>query len=197
MRNASDAVLVGIGTVLADDPELTVRHVRGRDPLRVVLDSALRTPLDAKLVRHRSAAPTLLLHAPDAPAANRAALSSLPGVELAEIPRGVGGALDIEAALRELARRDCVRVLVEGGARLHGALLDARLVDRVAVFVAPVLLGDGDAVPLARGRGIDAMADALRLRDVSITRLGDDVLFEGDAADAFLWDGAPRRPLRA
>jgi len=197
MRDVSDAVLVGIGTVLADDPELTVRHVRGRDPLRVVLDSALRTPLDAKLIRHRSAAPTLLLHAPDAPAANRAALSAIPGVELAEIPRGVGGALDIEAALRELARRDCVRVLVEGGARLHGALLDARLVDRVAVFVAPVLLGDGDAVPLARGRGIDAMADALRLRDVSITRLGDDVLFEGDAADAFLWDGAPRRPLRA
>lgn len=197
LRAASDAVLVGIGTVLADDPELTVRHLRGRDPLRVVFDSALRTPLDAKLVAHRSTAPTLLLHAPDAPTANRAAFSALPGVQLAEIPRNAAGALDVEAALRELARRDCVRVLVEGGARLHGALLDARLVDRVAVFVAPVLLGDADAIPLARGRTIDAMADGLRLRDIVTTRFGDDVLFEGDTWDPALWDGTPRRPLRA
>ncbi len=197
MRDASDAVLVGIGTVLADDPELTVRHVRGRDPLRVVLDSALRTPVTAKLVRHGSAAQTLIFHANDAPAERRAALAALPGVALVELARAPNGTLDLDAVLRELGRRDCVRVLVEGGARLHGALLDAGLVDRVAVFVAPVLLGDSEAVPLARGREIATIADALRLRDVEITRLGDDVLFEGDAAQSSLWDGVPRRPLRA
>ena len=197
MRDASDAVLVGVGTVLVDDPELTVRHVRGQDPLRVVLDSQLRTPLSAKLVSHTSSASTLILHASDAPASRRAALERLPGLELVEVPRSVEGRLDLEAALAEIGRRDCVRLLVEGGARLHGALLDAALVDRVAVFVAPVLIGDGDAIPLARGRGVDTIADALRLRDVQIRRLGDDVLFEGDAPLPSPWDAPLGRPRRA
>lgn len=197
MRKHSDAVLVGVGTVLADDPELTVRDVPGRDPLRVVLDSELRTSLVAKLVRHSSPAPTLLLHAHDAPRAKRAALAELPGVELAEVPRGAAGGLDLDAALREIARRDCVRLLVEGGARLHGALIDGRFVDRVSVFVAPVLLGDGEAVPLARGRGVDSVADALRLTEVAIKRLGDDVLIEGDVPHPSPWDGELRRPQRA
>jgi diaminohydroxyphosphoribosylaminopyrimidine deaminase/5-amino-6-(5-phosphoribosylamino)uracil reductase len=197
LRKQNDAVLVGVGTVLADDPELTVRHVRGIDPLRVVLDSTLRTPLTAKLVRHSSAAPTLLLHGPGAPLEKRAALAALPGIDLAEVPRAAGGALDLDAALREIARRDCVRLLAEGGARLHGALLDGRFVDSVAVFVAPILLGDGDAVPLARGRGSDSITNALRLRDVTTQRFGDDVLIEGDVPGPSPWDGELRKPLRA
>lgn len=197
LRKASDAVLVGVGTVLADDPELTVRHIRGRDPLRVVLDSALRTPLSAKLVQHRSTAATLILHGPDAPAEKRAALSALPGVELVEVPRAAGGGLDLDAALREIAGRDCVRLLVEGGAQLHGALVDGGFVDCVAVFVAPVLLGDADAVPLARGRGVDSITNALRLTDVSIKRLGDDVLITGDVPRPSPWDDEPRRAQRA
>ncbi len=179
MRAASDAVLVGVGTVLADDPELTVRHVRGRDPMRVVLDSALRTPLDAKVLRHRAGQPTVLFHAPDADPARVAALDALDGVELVEVPRGDGG-LDLEAVLRELGMREVEELLVEGGPRVHGALLDGGLVNRAAVFVAPRIVADAAAPPLAAGRGVDRMAEAFELAHLRVRRLGPDVLFEGD-----------------
>jgi diaminohydroxyphosphoribosylaminopyrimidine deaminase/5-amino-6-(5-phosphoribosylamino)uracil reductase len=180
MRAASDAVLVGIGTVLADDPELTVRGVRGRTPLRVVLDSALRIPLRSKLVRTARRYPTLLLHAPDASAARQRKLIAA-GVELAEVRRARAGAgLDLPGVLRELGRRGVLRLLVEGGAQIHGALLDAGLVDRAAVFVAPCLLGDAQALPLAAGRKARSLDAALRMLRPEIVRFGRDVLVRGE-----------------
>lgn len=179
LRDRSDAVLVGVGTVLADDCSLTVRHVRGRDPLRAVLDTELRTPPDARIVRQRSAAGTVVFHGPRAPEARRSALAEA-GVELVEVPLAGEGRLDLVAVLRELGRRDVVRLLVEGGAQVHGALLDAGLVDRVAVFVAPRIVGDAGAPPLALGGGVARIADAWRIRDPEIRRLGHDVLVCGD-----------------
>jgi diaminohydroxyphosphoribosylaminopyrimidine deaminase/5-amino-6-(5-phosphoribosylamino)uracil reductase len=199
LRDRADAVLVGIGTVLADDPALTVRHVRGRDPLRVVLDAALRIPVGARVLTASARAGCVVVHAPDAPAERREELARLPGVTLLEVPRapGPGGPLDLRAALAALGRRDVVRVLCEGGARVHGSLLAEDLVDRVSVFVAPVLLGDAQARPLAEGREVGALADALRLRDVRVRRLGDDTLIEGDVPHPTPFGGPPRRPVRA
>ncbi len=177
LRSQSGAVLVGVGTVLADDPELNVRLVRGRDPLRVVLDSTLRTPLRSKLVRSARTIPTLIFHAPSAnPArANRLAKA---GVELRPIARRRAG-LDLTRVLRELAQRGIARVLVEGGARVHGALLAAGLVDEAAVFVAPLILGDPKAHPLAdTGRAV-ALSDAWAIREPRIRVLGQDVLVRG------------------
>ncbi len=173
MRDRSDAILVGIGTALADDPALTVRHVEGRDPLRVVLDSEGRLPSTAKLASSN----TLVFRA-------RGVTAPIPsGVEVVHVPRGESG-LSLPDVLRELGRRDIVRLLVEGGGRVHGAMLDGALVDRVAVFIAPVVLGDALAVGFAAGRGVDYMADALRLHRVRHRSLGEDILMTGDVAAA-------------
>jgi diaminohydroxyphosphoribosylaminopyrimidine deaminase/5-amino-6-(5-phosphoribosylamino)uracil reductase len=177
MRDRSDAVMVGVKTVLADDPALNVRHVKGRDPIRVVLDSNLHTPENARLLGIVSTAPTWIFHADDAPHDRRDALVRH-GAELIAVPRGERG-LDLTAVLRELARRDVMRLLVEGGPTLHGALLDAGLADRAAVFVAPRLLGDAAALPLSIGRPRERMLEALTLRDVTRRSFGDDTLIEG------------------
>lgn len=177
LRARHDAVMVGIGTVRADDPELTVRHVKGRDPIRVVLDTNLRTPLKAKLLHHNSKAPTWIVHALDVISKKR--IAALPGVELIGVKRGRDQRLSLRSVMQALAKRGVKTLLCEGGAQLHGALLDAGLVDRAAVFVAPVILGDTRAIPLAAGKGKLRIADGYRLREIKIKRLGDDMLFTG------------------
>lgn len=177
LRAEHHAILVGVGTVLADDPSLTVRHVEGPDPLRVVLDSQLRTPPTAELVVS-APSPRTLFFCADAPQARRQALVAM-GAEVLEAPHGEGG-LDLGFVLDALAARGVTSLLVEGGAAVHGAFLDAGLAQRCAVFVAPVIVGDRGAPSFAAGRGVDHMAAAFRLTDVRRREFGDDVLVEGD-----------------
>ncbi|MFM2418929.1 MAG: hypothetical protein RL385_3652 [Pseudomonadota bacterium] len=177
MRDASDAIAVGVGTVIADDPELNVRHVRGRDPLRVVFDSQLRMPAEARMLRMDSPAKTLVLHCPEAPLHRRAELAEA-GALLAEVPSR-GGRLSLRSALSILALRGVVRLLVEGGPSVHGALLADGLADWAAIFVAPRIAGDPQAMPLAHGAALAQMSDAFWLESPTIRRFGHDVLFEG------------------
>jgi len=172
-RNEVDAVLVGAGTARADDPALTARLPEGggRDPLRVVLDTKLRLPRRLRLFRQRSAASTLLAHA------STRGRRAWPGVELLRCRRGRGG-VDLSDLLRQLAARGVTHLLVEGGAAVHARFLEEKLVDEVAIFVAPKILG-GDGLSLARGRGPARMARALRLESVRVERLGDDILVMG------------------
>jgi diaminohydroxyphosphoribosylaminopyrimidine deaminase/5-amino-6-(5-phosphoribosylamino)uracil reductase len=176
LRDRVDAVLVGAGTARADDPRLTTRlpRGRGRDPLRVVLDTELALPARLKLFHARSAAPTVVAHA----SARTRRLG--PGVELLRCRRGAGG-VDLRDLLRRLAGRGVTHLLVEGGAHVAARFLEAGLVDRLAIFVAPKLAG-ADGVPLYAARGPARMADALRLEDVEVARLGDDVLVQGRPA---------------
>ncbi len=175
LRDRVDAVLVGAGTARADDPALTARLPggKGRDPLRVVLDTDLRLPARLRLFTERSAAPTVVAHA----ASGRRRRRLPPGVELLRCARGAGG-VDLRDLLARLAARGVAHLLVEGGAAVHARFLEAGLVDEVAVLVAPKILG-ADGLPLTRGNGPARMADALRLEDVEVERLGDDVLVAG------------------
>jgi diaminohydroxyphosphoribosylaminopyrimidine deaminase/5-amino-6-(5-phosphoribosylamino)uracil reductase len=200
LRDRSDAVLVGVSTVLADDPELTVRHVAGRTPLRAVLDSTLRTPPDARLLATSSReAPVLLFHGPDAPEDRREALRRA-GAELVPVPGRSGrreevvkaGGVTLQPVLEELGRREVVRLLVEGGGRVHGSFLREGLADRVAWFIAPVLFGDPAARAAVAGGPLASMDDVIRLRPTRVRRLGPDVLVMADLPGALGAD--PERP---
>lgn len=177
LRDRSDAVMVGVGTVLADDPELTVRMVPGRNPLRIVLDTQLRIPSTAKVLSAPSERPTLVFHGPDAPNERRDALAAV-GAEPISVPVNPAG-LDLDAVLRELGRRSVVRLLVEGGPTLSASLFERGLADAAAVFVAPCLIGDIEAPSFVGGKGALVMADAARLSAVRVRRFGPDVLMMG------------------
>jgi diaminohydroxyphosphoribosylaminopyrimidine deaminase/5-amino-6-(5-phosphoribosylamino)uracil reductase len=179
LRFAADAVLVGIGTVLADDPQLTVRHpeLPSKEPLRVVVDSRLRIPAAARVLRSGDPGRTLVACVAPAPAGPAAALRAS-GVRVLELP-GEGRRVDLRALLGALRALDVIAVLAEGGGELGGALAEAGLVDRVAFFVAPRLLGGREAPGPLGGRG-RPLKDALALAEVTTRRLGDDLLVEAD-----------------
>jgi diaminohydroxyphosphoribosylaminopyrimidine deaminase/5-amino-6-(5-phosphoribosylamino)uracil reductase len=176
LRAQHDVVLVGSGTALADDPDLTCRlpGLEAASPVRVVADRRLRLSPDSRLARSaRAGPPVWLLTATGADPARAAALEGA-GVTLLRVGER-DGALDPEAALAALAARGITRVLVEGGALLSGALLRAGLVDRVFWFRAPTVIGD-DGVGALSALGLDRVAAAPRLRRLSVDPVGDDVV---------------------
>ncbi|MCB8873770.1 bifunctional diaminohydroxyphosphoribosylaminopyrimidine deaminase/5-amino-6-(5-phosphoribosylamino)uracil reductase RibD [Acidisoma silvae] len=176
MRAEHDAILVGIGTVLADDPGLrsALPGFEDRPRWRVVADSYLRTPLDSQLVRNAATHPLILLAASDAPADRAKALQG-DGVTVLTVARDAGGTLDLTAAMRALKGVGLTSILNEGGSQLAGALLRAGLVDRLAWHRAPILLGDS-GLPALQGLGIERLADAIRLRFLARQEYEDDVL---------------------
>jgi len=177
LRGRVDAIVVGRGTAEADDPLLTARPAGPRTATRVVVDSAAALSPQSQLARTAADAPVLVACAAEAPATARDRLTAA-GVEVLACP---GDSADdrLVALLAELGRRRMTNVLVEGGARLLGSLFDGHLIDEVHVFVAPVLIGgDAAASPLA-GRGIDQMAEALRLARPRVETVESDVYISG------------------
>jgi diaminohydroxyphosphoribosylaminopyrimidine deaminase/5-amino-6-(5-phosphoribosylamino)uracil reductase len=140
LRAQHDAVMIGIGTALADDPRLTVRDAPGQSPLRVVLDTKLRLPVASRLVQTAREVPTWVMCTTDAPSSSEAALAER-GVEVIRAPPSAEGRIDPMSALKLLASRGIVTVMVEGGAELAGSVLAGAAVDELHCFIAPILLG--------------------------------------------------------
>ncbi len=181
LRAESDAVLVGAGTVVADDPRLTAR--RGdrplrRQPLRVVLDSVLRSPLEARIFNDSEAA-TLVITTDRALETDRQALQDR-GVEVAIVAADATGRVSLREALTFLARRGILYVVVEAGGTLAWSLVRAGLVDRYWFFHAPKLFGGASAPGMMGGDGVLHPEDAVRLRWTRVRRVGEDLLIEAE-----------------
>lgn len=179
LRDRVDAVMVGIGTVLADDPRLTTRLPEGgRDADRIVVDARLEIPEDAALLGLESNAKTIIAVGEPAPVEKSRRLRSR-GIEIVEAGEHLGR-VDLRDLMSRLGKMGYQNILLEGGARLNAAALSAGIVDRVMVFVAPLLLGGNDGVALFDGPGVLRISEARRLGDVRVTRFGDDILIEGE-----------------
>ncbi len=179
LRADADAIVVGITTALRDDPALTVRLAQPwpREPWRVVLDTHARLPVDAQLLRSGAPARALVAVSDAAPGTRVSALQATGATVVRVTARQ--GRVDVQALLAELFAREVRGVLVEGGGEVHGSFVDAALVDRVALFLGPLLLGGRTAPSLLGGSGRELKA-AVRLETLEVQRLGDDLLVEGD-----------------
>ena len=175
LRAQHDAIVVGVGTALADDPHLTCRlpGLSARSPVRVVVDPRLRLPLTAQLIQTAAKTPTWVVTYTDADRSRRHVLKEC-GVELIDLEPS-GDRPNMDVMLRALAARGITRVLVEGGGRLTGALLGEGLVDRIIWFRAGSVIG-GDGTPVAAAFGVDQLAQAPRFARLAVETCGDDVV---------------------
>lgn len=185
LRAQHDAVMIGIGTVLADDPRLTVRDAPGVSPLRVVLDTKLRLPIASRMVQSAREVPTWVVCTTDAPSSAEEELVER-GVEVIRAPPSAEGRIDPLAALKLLASRGIVSVMVEGGAELAGSVLAGMVVDELHAFIAPILLG-----PRGRPGAVDWAGPATPAEAPSII----DPQWEVCGVDAHVW-GRLRYQLR-
>jgi len=178
MRDRSDVVLVGMGTVLSDDPRLTTRGIEGgRDALRVVCDSHARTPTDAQVISQASQAPCLIAVTEGARPERLDELRAA-GAEVLVLP-AADGRVDLKALAAALGERDIMSVLLEGGSTLAWSALAAGIVDKVALFYAPMIVGGEEGIASVGGAGVERISEAFRLRDMTLERLEDDLLVEG------------------
>lgn len=175
-RDDNDAIMVGINTVLVDDPMLTARDPAGRTPTKIVVDSKGRLPKDARLFEQ--AENGVIAVTTEAGAAN---LRGRSGLKILVAPESEGRVC-LQSAMQKLGEAGINTVFLEGGSQLNGSMLDHGLVDRVAGFIAPLLLGGRDAVSPIGGKGLDLVGQAQKLRDVGWTPIGTDLLLEG-----YLW----------
>jgi diaminohydroxyphosphoribosylaminopyrimidine deaminase/5-amino-6-(5-phosphoribosylamino)uracil reductase len=177
LRNSNDAILVGINTVLNDDPSLTTRVPRGRDPIRVVVDSHLRIPLSAKVIRQKSSAATYI-----------AVLDSMPKDKLVKLldarteillARGRKGLVDLKYLMKMLGGYGIISVLIEGGSEVNASALKSGIVDKVVMFIAPKLMKGRDSLCSIGGLSPIKLSQAVRLHDVTSRFVGQDLMVEG------------------
>ncbi|MDY0350547.1 MAG: bifunctional diaminohydroxyphosphoribosylaminopyrimidine deaminase/5-amino-6-(5-phosphoribosylamino)uracil reductase RibD [Desulfobulbaceae bacterium] len=180
LRNTLDAVCIGVGTALIDDPSLTTRlpeEEAQRDPLRIVIDTHLRLQAESRMVSQHSSAPTWVFCGPDAPGAAEERLARA-GAAVHRLPLDNDGRIDLHRMLVHLGQAGITSILVEGGAAVHGSFLRARLVDEVYLFIAPFFIG-GQGTSLVEGFTLPGRDDRELLRHIQTRRLNDDILIHG------------------
>ena len=179
LRSEADAVMVGIGTVLGDDPLLTARLHPGarKNPVRVIVDSRLRTPPASKLLKTARVVPTIIATIGNS-APGRTAAVKQSGAELLPIAAR-NGRVDLKQLMKKLGQRGIATVLIEGGSELSAAALQDGIVDKVFFFYAPVIIGGQKAPPMIGGTGINKVSHAVKVRDLRYRKVGEDLLGEG------------------
>ena len=192
MRHYADGIMVGIGTVKADNPSLTTRlpglinGKEGKNPIRIIVDSHLAIDPDVNVVRTALQTKTIVVAgdiSKDSALQEKKDLLIKNGVEVMEMPL-IKGRIDLVRLMARLGAMNITSLLIEGGAGLAASSLDARVVDRLMMFYAPKLYGGDDGVPILKGSGQDRMSDCLRLKNIKIKRFGDDVMIQADTDDA-------------
>lgn len=184
LRRRVDAVLVGIGTVLTDDPSLTARAgprletLAPRQPVRIVVDSRLRTPFKAQILAQQDKAKTMIATTAAAPAARRSVLQKK-SIEILTLP-ALQGRVSWSALLKRLGQRGIMSLLVEGGSEVNAAMLKAKVVDHIRLYMAPLLLGGLNAKGVIGGESPARLAGAIKLRHVVTRSVGNDLVIEGD-----------------
>ena len=180
LRDQVDAILIGSGTQVADNPSLTTRlEDNGKDPLRVVLDSQLSIDVDAKILHLQSAAPTLIVCTHKADQKKADLLQAIENVEVERVSADTQGYVAVKALLQLLGKRGVNSLLVEGGSAIHASFLKSGCVDRVMLFVAPLFAGSFGN-PLLTDFSVAEREEAIKLRNVQYIPLGEDLLVQGD-----------------
>lgn len=172
LRGIYQAVLVGVNTILKDNPHLGTRSMPNRDPIRIVLDSQLRTPLSAQVLRDTN---IIIATGTRAPKKKVEQLKSR-GIIVIQFS---GSKIPIKSLLKELCKREIVSILVEGGGKVLGSFVEERLVDKVYAYQAPIIIGGEGGVHVLGGKGVAKIRDALRLKDITHKKFGDNLLTTG------------------
>jgi diaminohydroxyphosphoribosylaminopyrimidine deaminase/5-amino-6-(5-phosphoribosylamino)uracil reductase len=183
VRGRVDAIVVGVGTAIADDPMLNARPLGPRVATRVVLDTSARLPTGGRLARTAREIPVLVAVSPEAPSERVDRLVAL-GCEVLTLRQSMPGQVDIQGLLDEMGSRGMTNVLVEGGGRVLGSFFDAGEVDEVDVFLAPIIEGGSHDFNPARGLGVATMAGALRLDHLTVSRVEQDIRIQGRVCSA-------------
>lgn len=177
LRNQLASVMVGVGTVIADDPSLTCRIPDGVNPLRVIIDSKLRIPLDAKVMKDQDTAKTVVFTT-QAGDREKAEILKKMGVEVLTVDT-YEGRVDLKAAVAELGKRKIDSVLLEGGPTLNFSALEQGIVDKAMFYVAPVLFGGKEAKTAVEGKGFHGLSDGVELKNIYAEQIGNDLLIQG------------------
>ena len=178
IRNEVDAIIVGIGTVLCDNPTLTTRlpDDNGRDAIRIVLDSKARIPFDSKILNLNSKAKTIIAVTPSAPEDKIEQLKKYADVLIISEK---DGRIDLTELMKKLAQMEITNILIEGGAEVNASALKEGIVDKVMFFIAPKIIGNNTAPGPIGGDGVQDPSEAIKLKDISVTQVGDDILVTG------------------
>jgi diaminohydroxyphosphoribosylaminopyrimidine deaminase/5-amino-6-(5-phosphoribosylamino)uracil reductase len=171
-----DGVVVGIGTVLKDDPQLTARIQKGRDPYRIILDSRLRIPKGARVIGDSS--PKTIIATTEFAARDKIESLEKKGVRILVLD-SKGGRVDLKDCLSKLGELGLMSLLVEGGSEVNGSFLDEGLIDKILLFLSPRFIGDREASGIFGGSGKATLKEAVSLNELRVRRIGEDILIEG------------------
>ena len=176
LRSVNDCIMVGVGTVATDNPKLTVRHVKGRNPLRIIVDSKLRIPIKSYVLTDDNSHLTIIATTSNAPSGKVTAVKKL-GVEVLIMNKDRSGMVNLPNLLKELGKRKITSVLVEGGSEIVTSLLKANLVDKMIIPIAPKIIGKG--LEAIGDLNIKKIKDAIKFSSFKTMKKGDDIIFEG------------------